>query len=182
MKVNGRMDKFYYYAFPMQAMLVSCDDEDGKTNVITIAWATPISKEPPLFGISVAPKRHSHELIKKSKEFVVNFAPYELVDKIHFCGTCTGRKTNKIDEINLTLIPGKKVKTSLIEECYAHLECKLHKTITLGDHTFFIGEVVNVLADQAAFVDDLLANEKIQPAYYIGGNEYTKIDKIKKKL
>ena len=182
MKVKGSMDKFYYYAFPMQAVLVTCNDENEKTNIITIAWCTPISKEPPLYGISVAPKRHSHGIIEKSKEFVINFAPYELVDKVHFCGTHSGRKTNKIDETKLTLLPSEKVKTPLIKECFAHLECKLHKTLTLGDHTFFIGEVVNVLADEDAFEDDLLINEKIQPTYYIGGNEYTAIDKTRKKL
>ena len=33
MKVNGNMDNFYYYAFPMQAVLVTCNDENGKTNI-----------------------------------------------------------------------------------------------------------------------------------------------------
>ena len=43
-----QLNKFYYYAFPMQAVLVTCNDEKGNTNVITIAWHTPISKNPPL--------------------------------------------------------------------------------------------------------------------------------------
>jgi len=182
MKVNGNMDKFYYYAFPMQAALVTCNDEKGKTNVITIAWHTAISKKPPLYGISIAPSRYSHDLIKKSKEFVINFAPYSLVEKINFCGTHTGKKTNKIDETKLRLTPGEKIKTPLLEECFAHLECKLYDTLTLGDHTFFIGEVVSILADENAFVDGLLDNKKIKPTYYLGGNVYTTIDGNKKKF
>lgn len=180
MKVNGNMDKFYHYAFPMQAVLVTCNDGQGKTNIITIAWHTPISKDPPLYGISLAPKRYSHELIQKIKEFVVNFVPYELVDKVHFCGTHSGRNVNKIEETGLTLMPSQKVKAPMIKECYAHLECKLHKMLPLGDHTLFIGKVVNVLADKNAFIDDLLDNKKIQPTYYIGGDNYTAIDKTKK--
>jgi len=182
MKVNGNMDKFYYYAFPMQAALVTCNDEKGKTNVITIAWHTTISKKPPLYGISIAPSRYSHDLIKKSKEFVINFAPYNLVEKVNFCGTHTGKKTDKIDETKLTLIPGGKIKTPLVEECFAHFECKLYDTLTLGDHTFFIGEVVNILADENAFVNGLLDNKKIKPTYYVGSNVYTTIDGNKKKL
>jgi len=182
MKVNGNMEKFYYYAFPMQAALVTCNDEKDKTNVITIAWHTTISKKPPLYGISIAPSRYSHDLIKKSKEFVINFAPYSLVEKVNFCGTHTGKKTDKIDETKLTLTPGGKIKTPLVEECFAHFECKLYDTLTLGDHTFFIGEVVNILADENAFVNGLLDNKKIKPTYYVGSNVYTTIDGNKKKL
>jgi flavin reductase (DIM6/NTAB) family NADH-FMN oxidoreductase RutF len=182
MKTSGNMGKFYYYAFPMQAVLVTCNDEKGKTNIITVAWHAPISKSPALYGISVAPSRYSHELIEKTKEFVVNFVPFELLDKLHLCGKKSGRNINKIDETGLTLIPGEKVKTPIIKECYAHLECKLYKTEVLGDHTFFIGEVVNLLADQDAFTDDLLNNKKIRPIYYIGGNVYTTVDKTSKNL
>jgi len=181
MKIKGDIGKFYHYAFPMQAVLVTCNDEKGKTNVITIAWHTPISRNPPLYGISIAPKRYSHGLIEKTKEFVVNFAPYQLVDKVNFCGTHSGRKTNKIEDTKLTLIPAQKIKVPLIKESYAHLECKLARTLTAGDHTLFIGEVVNILVDENAFADDLLDNKKIQPVYYIGDNRYTTIDKKEKK-
>ena len=182
MKINGNMNNFYYYAFPMQAALVTCNDEHSKTNVITIAWQTTISKKPPLYGISIAPRRYSHDLIKKSKEFVINFAPYNLVEKVNFCGVHSGRNTDKINETKLTLIPGEKIKTPIIKECYAHLECKLYDTLILGDHTFFIGEVVNILADKNIFINDLLDNEKTKPCYYIGGNVYTTIEKIRRKL
>lgn len=180
MKINGDMNKFYHYAFPMQAVLVTCNDEKGKTNIITLAWHTTISKNPPLYGISVAPKRYSHGLIEKTKEFVVNFAPYSLADKVDFCGTHSGRNLNKIEQTKLTLVPAQKVKVPLIKEAYAHLECKLAKTLPIGDHDLFVGEVVNILVDENAFVDDLLDNEKIQPLYYIGDDKYTTIDKKEK--
>ena len=182
MKVDGNIKKFYHYSFPTQAALVTCNDSDNKTNVITIAWHTTISKNPPLYGISVAPGRYSHDLIKKSKEFVINFAPYNLAEKINFCGTHSGRKTDKISETNLTLIPSKKIKTPAIKECFTHLECKLFDACSLGDHTLFVGEVLNVLLDDGAFVNDLIDNKKIQPCYYIGDCVYTTIGKNITKL
>lgn len=181
MKVDGSIEKFYQYSFPMQTVLVTCNDEHGKTNVITIAWHTPISKKPPLYGISLAPSRYSHDLIKKNKEFVVNFVHYKMVEKAHFCGTHSGRSTDKIDETTLTLSPAKKVKVSVIKECYAHLECRMVQNLTVGDHTLFIGEIVAVQADENTFKNDLLTINKIQPLYYIGGNSYTTIDRLKKK-
>lgn len=174
-KKNMNVSKFYHYAFPMQAVLVTCIDENGKTNPITIAWHTPISINPPLYGISIGPSRYSHKLIKQSKEFVINFAPYKIVEKVNFCGTCSGRSHDKIKEVKLTLCNSEKVKTKYIKECFVNMECKLFKSIVLGDHTFFVGEIVNILSDGNAFTDDLLNNEKVKPCYYIGDHIYTTI-------
>ena len=180
MKINGDMKKFHQYAFPMQTVLVTCNDETGKTNIITIAWHTTISKIPPLYGISLAPGRYSHDLIKNTKEFVINFVQYELVNKAHFCGTHTGKKTDKINETRLTLAPSQKVKVPLIKECYAHLECKLARSLTVGDHTLFIGEILSVQADENAFSNDLLQINRIQPLYYAGSNRYTTLNGAKR--
>jgi flavin reductase (DIM6/NTAB) family NADH-FMN oxidoreductase RutF len=181
MKVEGDMERFYHYAFPMQTVLVTSNDETEKTNIITLAWHTPISGKPPLYGISVSPKRYSHGLIEKTKEFVVNFISYSFVDAAHYCGKHTGRTTDKLCKTGLTLIPSKKLATPLIKEGYAHLECTLTKSIPLGDHTLFIGEVIDVSADENAFTDDLLRTDKIHPLYYIGENTYTTLDRGKRK-
>jgi flavin reductase (DIM6/NTAB) family NADH-FMN oxidoreductase RutF len=181
MKVEGNIEKYYHYAFPMQTILVTCNDEKGKTNIITLAWHTPISRTPPLYGISIAPKRYSHDLIQKSREFVINFVPYSLVEAADFCGTHSGRSTEKLCQTGLTLVPAKKLTTPLIKEGYAHLECKMVKSHTLGDHTLFVGEVVAVHADDNAFKDELLRTDHIHPLYYIGENAYTTLDRAKRK-
>lgn len=182
MKIKGNMDKFYYSAFPMQAVLVTCNDRTGKTNAITIAWHTPISREPPLYGISVSPKRYSYELIKESKEFVINFAPYKLVEKIHFCGTHSGKKVDKIKEAGLSLEKIEGFETPIIKECYAHMICHLNKDIELGDHTIFVGEVKALYLDKDAFKEGILNNKNVQPCYYLGENTYTTIEKSSKKF
>ncbi|MBN1861382.1 MAG: flavin reductase family protein [Candidatus Thermoplasmatota archaeon] len=181
MKIEGSIEKYYHYAFPMQTILVTCNDENGKTNIITLAWHTPISRNPPLYGISLAPKRYSASLIEKSKEFVINFIPYSLVEAAHYCGTHSGKTTDKVCKTGLTLIPSTRVSTPMIQEGYAHLECKLLKSIPLGDHTFFIGEVIAVSSDENAFKDALLKTDTVHPVYYIGENAYTTLDRAKRK-
>ncbi len=181
MKVKGNIEKYYHYAFPMQTILVTCNDPAGKTNIITLAWHTPISSHPPLYGISISPKRYSYKLIKKSKEFVINFIPYSLAKAADFCGTHTGKTTDKPCKTGLTLVSSRKLSTPLINEGYAHLECTLVKNVTLGDHSFFIGEVVAVSADKNAFTDELLRTDHIHPLYYIGENVYTTLDRAKRK-
>jgi flavin reductase (DIM6/NTAB) family NADH-FMN oxidoreductase RutF len=181
-KVEGSIEKYYHYAFPMQTVLVTCnDDVIGKPNIITLAWHTPISSKPPLYGIAIAPKRYSHSLIKKSKEFVINFIPYSLVKAAQFCGTHSGRSTYKLSKTGLTLTPSKKLSTPLIKEGYAHLECKLIRTACFGNHTLFVGEVITVSADKGAFKNELLRTNQIHPLYYIGDNTYTTLDRVKRK-
>jgi flavin reductase (DIM6/NTAB) family NADH-FMN oxidoreductase RutF len=181
MKIQGSLEKYYHYAFPMQTVLVTCNDEKNNTNIITLAWHTPISRHPPLYGISISPKRYSYKLIEKSKEFVVNFIPYSIVEAAEFCGTHSGRTTDKLCQTGLTLIPAQKLTTPCLKEGYAHLECQLQNTIPLGDHTLFIGTVVAVSADENAFENNLLRTDRIQPVYYIGQNQYTTIDNVKRK-
>lgn len=182
MKKTGNIEKFYQYAFPMQAAILTCIDKNGRTNPITVAWHTPISKKPALYGVSIAPSRYSYKLINESKEFAINFASYKMVEKIHFCGTKSGKNIDKIKETGLTLSDSKKIKTKIISECYANLECKLYKSIKLGDHTFFVGEVLNTEIDEDAFENDVLNNKKVEPCYYLGSNMYTTISNIKKQF
>jgi flavin reductase (DIM6/NTAB) family NADH-FMN oxidoreductase RutF len=175
MKKTGNIDKFYYCSFPMQAILVTCDDHN-KTNAITIAWHTPISKNPPLYGLSIAPKRYSHKLILESKEFVINFLPYEYTKNIHYCGTRTGKGKDKITDAELALENSDSVKTKRIKQAYSHLECKLYDNISLGDHTLIIGEIQKAVIDEKAYENDVLKNKEIKPTYYLGNNMYTRID------
>jgi flavin reductase (DIM6/NTAB) family NADH-FMN oxidoreductase RutF len=134
-----------------------------------------------LYGISLAPKRYSASLIKTTQEFVINFIPYSLVEAAHYCGTHSGKKIDKVCKTGLTLIPSKKVSTPMIQEGYAHLECKLRQSISLGDHLFFIGEVVAVSSDENAFEHELLRTDTMHPVYYIGENAYTTLDRTKRK-
>jgi len=179
MKIKGGIDKFYNYGFPIQAVLITCKDENKGVNVFTVAWHTPISRYPPLFGICISKKRYSRDLIEKSDEFVVNFMPFDFVEKIDYCGTHSGRDTDKIKETGLNLEKGY-LETPHIKESTACFECKIFEHKKIGDHSFFIGSVENVLYEASLFNDNILNIEKVSPCYYLGGGIYTKMSKIKK--
>jgi flavin reductase (DIM6/NTAB) family NADH-FMN oxidoreductase RutF len=175
MKTKGKIETYYHYAFPFPAILVTCKSQEDETNIITLAWHTPISKKPPLYGISIAPSRYSHQLITKSKEFVVNFMPYTYTADIHFCGTHSGRSMKKIDQTRLRFEPSESLKTLRIKEAYAHLECRLHSHHNIGDHTMFIGEILHLSTESDSFKDSILDNTVTKPAFYLGNNVYTTI-------
>ncbi|KPV61880.1 MAG: Flavin reductase like domain protein [Candidatus Bathyarchaeota archaeon BA2] len=170
-KVEVPLSSAYRLLHPRLVVLVSCVDEAGKANVITLAWSMPVSINPPIVAISIAPKRYSHQLIEKTKEFVVNIPTMDIVRETLFCGRRSGKTCDKFKETRLTPLPAKMVQPPIIKECVAHLECKLHKQITVGDHTLFIGRVLTAYADDGVF-DDKFDLKKVKPIYHMGGDDF----------
>jgi len=148
-----------------------------KENIVTLAWTTPVSHDPPRVAICIHKNHFSHELIEKSKEFVINVPGKELLEKVHFCGTTSGREVNKFKEFKLTPLKAKKVNSPLISECFAHLECKVIEIYPGGDHSIFLGEVVSAQVEEKIFTD-FLDIEKIKTLHHLGANLYTTPERI----
>jgi len=141
---------------PTSVVLATCVPADGKPNIITLGMIMPISHNPPLIAIGVSPKRYSHTLIEKTKEFVINVPTKDLVKQIAFCGSVSGRNHDKFRETKLTPHPSRKARSPLIKECISNLECKVVTSYVCGDHTLFVGEVV------AAHVDEELLKKTLR--------------------
>jgi flavin reductase (DIM6/NTAB) family NADH-FMN oxidoreductase RutF len=166
---------FYRLLHPMHTVLVSCVCEEAKPNIITLSWAMPTSNDPPLIAISLSPRRYSHLLIEKSGEFIVNIPTLELLQALVACGSFTGRSFDKFKKANLTPMPAKKVKAPAIRECIAHLECKVESQFATGDHTVFVGRVLESYANIGVFTEtyDL---KKARMLYHLGGNNFAVLD------
>lgn len=129
-------------------VLVTCQDEAGKPNIITLAWVGVANSEPPMISIAIRPGRHSHEIIKKTKEFIVNLPTTEILREMDFCGTASGSKVDKFFETKLTPLAAEKLKAPLIKECPVNLECRVKQILSLGSHDLFLGEVVATHMDE----------------------------------
>jgi len=178
-RVPGNINKFYNYSFPQLTVLATLLDENGKPNIITLAWHSACSIKPPMYGVSIDPRRYSHDPIIKTGEFVVNFCDWSIIDQTHYCGRHSGRKFDKFAETGLTPVPAQKVKPPLIAEAYCNLECILRDHTLYGDHTWLVGEVV-AISHNEAFEDDIL-KAGVDPLLYLGNNEYTSFHKERKK-
>jgi flavin reductase (DIM6/NTAB) family NADH-FMN oxidoreductase RutF len=153
-------------------VLVSCQYH-GPPNIITIAWQTPVSHNPPILAIAVGKTRYSHNLILEAGEFVVNVPNATQLEIIELCGSTSGREHNKFEMAKLTAIPAHIVSVPLIGECMAHLECKLHNRIEVGDHTVFFGEVVAASVGEGLF-DEFwkLESDHGRTVHHLGGKCY----------
>jgi len=128
--------------FPTPVVLVTCVNEEGKPNIITLAWVGVVNSEPPMIGISIRPQRYSHACVKKAKEFVVNLPTEEMVRKVDACGMLSGKETDKFAAMGWKPVPAHQVKPPLIDECPVQLECQVKEILSLGSHDLFLGQVV----------------------------------------
>jgi flavin reductase (DIM6/NTAB) family NADH-FMN oxidoreductase RutF len=167
--------------FPVPVVMVSCGEFEKEMNIITIAWTGTVCSEPPMIAVGVRPERYSHELIRKTGEFVVNVPDIETVDATELCGTVSGKDGDKFARAGLTAGKGLQVNAPIIRECPLNIECRVVKTVSLGSHDLFIGEIVAVQAD-ARIVGD---KKNIQvsgmiPVAYAAGEYWTLGNKVEK--
>lgn len=130
--------------YPVPVVMVTCADESGRPNIITLAWVGVVCSEPPQIGISVRPHRYSYGLIERGGEFVVNIPSEDLLYATDLCGILSGQDGDKFERVGLTPEPATQVKPPLISECPVNLECVVRHKLPLGSHDLFIGEVVAV--------------------------------------
>jgi len=159
--------------YPVPAVMVSCGDTIDNYNIITIAWTGTICSDPPMCYISIRKSRHSHAIIKKTKEFVINITTKDLAKATDWCGVKSGSKFNKFKEMNLTAIKATKIKAPMIKESPINIECKVTEIKELGTHDMFLAEVVAVNADKH-YLDKNGAFDlsKANPIAYSHGHYY----------
>jgi flavin reductase (DIM6/NTAB) family NADH-FMN oxidoreductase RutF len=152
-------------------VLTTCG-HGASANVITLAWVSPVSIDPPLLAIAVAPPRHSHGLISREREFVVNVPAPRMLDAVWYCGTRSGRDGDKFDGAGLTREPARVVETPMVKECFAHIECRVVRAATVGDHTLFVGEAVGASVAPGAFDGHLRLRGRFHTLHHLGGPRF----------
>lgn len=120
---------------------------DGhKDNIMTISW-TMVMDFTPVFAIVTGEWNHSFAALRKNRECVIAIPTVDLLDKVVGIGTCSGAETDKFARFKLTPVPGKVVKSPLIKECLANIECKV--TDIVRKHNIVVLEAVAACIDPA---------------------------------
>ena len=149
-KINFKPGNMLY---PLPAVLISCGDIDGESNLFTVAWAATVCTNPPMVSISVRPERYSYDMIRRQKEFVINLTTKDLAFATDYCGVRSGRDYDKWSDCHLTKEKADQVLCPMIKESPVNIECKVSQIQELGSHHMFIADVV------AVHVDDTLLDE-----------------------
>lgn len=144
-----------------------------QTDVMPAIWTTPVSHEPPLVGVVVHPSRHTHDMIRFSEQFALNFPARDLINHTQYFGSVSGVDVNKLELSKLATFKGQEVDAPLIQGCVAYIECGLEEALRLGDHSLFVGRVQVVQAEAESFDETWkLADEEYRPLHYLGLDRY----------
>ncbi|MDP3730433.1 MAG: flavin reductase family protein [Candidatus Omnitrophota bacterium] len=132
--------------YPAPVVLVSSGNQD-LANIITIAWCGVACSNPPTLTVSIRPSRHSNKIIRETGDFVLNIPTCDFLKETDICGTVSGRDKDKFSLCSFTKTASSVIKSPMIKECPANIECKVTKILSLGAHDMFMGEVVKVHRD-----------------------------------
>lgn len=166
----------YYQHYPRLAVVVTAR-AGGRANAMPAAWHSPLSMRPPLFGVSISPRRFTAGLILKSGEFGVNFVSVEVAELIASVGGCTGHEVDKFARFNIATEPPLKTQVPVLAQAYAAFECRLTDHRDYGDHIWFVGEVVAThLEPDVVAAGDVLDIARVTPLLYLGSDTYVGTD------
>lgn len=160
--------------YPLPAVLVSCGATPEEYNMLTVSWTGTVCSEPPMCYISVRPERHSHAIISRTGEFVINLTTRRLARATDWCGVRSGGDCDKFKEMGLTAGKGLQVAAPIIEEAPMNIECRVRQVIPLGTHDMFLADVVAVQVDDT-YIDPATGRfcmEKADPIVYSHGEYF----------
>ncbi len=159
---------------PCPIGLITVQGNNGKPNIITLAWLGILASDPPMVSISIRPNRFSSRLIKENGDFVINIPSADDLKKVDYCGTTSGKTVDKIKECNFTTQPASKAKAVILLECPINIECRTRQILNLGTHDVFISEILAIqIKEDVLDENDKWLMNKINPlAYCPPTNEY----------
>jgi len=145
-------------------LVTARDRENERHDTMPAAWVMPVSVRPPLLAVSIAPERHTHSLVEREGEFILNVPGKDLLTEVHTAGCTSGRSGDKLASLGLTGRTGDEVDTLILDSCPAAVECRVTAAHPAGDHTIFVAEVVAMHADPGL--------DRLSLLQHLGGSSY----------
>jgi flavin reductase (DIM6/NTAB) family NADH-FMN oxidoreductase RutF len=135
------VDKVRRFLEPGPIVLVSSAWR-GQNNIMTMGWHMVMEFEPSLIGCYVWDRNHSFEMIRRSRECVINVPTSDIARKVVGIGNCSGAEVDKFEKFKLTPLAGQKIGAPLVKECFANFECRVIDTAMVRKYSLFVLEVV----------------------------------------
>ena len=170
-EITEGIGDFYQHLCRLPAILTA--QAKGRNNAMAVSRQMLISTNPPLCGVSILSKRFTYQLIADSKEFGLNFLPFELAKLIDSVGSISGQEVDKFQRFNIAVDKAVKTAVPVLKDAYAACECRLSDDLSYGDHRLLIGEIVAVhLLREALTPKKVLDLDKVSPALFLGSQHY----------
>ncbi|NIN69168.1 MAG: hypothetical protein GTO63_31670 [Anaerolineae bacterium] len=116
-------------------------------NVMAAEWTYNVSYDPFLISVHLGPGKATFDAVQETGEFGVNIVSEEQATAMAFAGHFTGRSVNKLSSELFDTYRGNTLGLPMIHGCLLNAECRLVNRVQMGDHTAFVGEVVDFSVD-----------------------------------
>jgi flavin reductase (DIM6/NTAB) family NADH-FMN oxidoreductase RutF len=146
-------------------------DKRGKPNGMTAAWGGICCSDPPCVAVSLRKATYSYSSLVERQAFTVSVPSQSQVKLADYFGLASGRDADKFAATGLTAVRSELVDAPYVKEFALVLECKVVHMFELGLHTQFVGEILDVKADEEVLdesgMPDIL---KVLPIIFSPGN------------
>ncbi len=153
--------------FPTPVWVIGTYDKGGKPNAMTVAWGSICCSTPPCVGISLRKATYTYGSLMERKAFTVSVPSETYAKEADYFGIYSGREEDKFAATGLTPVKSDRVDAPYIKEFPLILECKLIHSHEIGLHTHFVGEIIDVKADEEVLGENGIPDiEKVKPVIY----------------
>jgi len=150
--------------------VVGTYDPRGRANLMTAAWGGICCSRPPCLAVSLRKATYTHGSILSRQAFTVSVPSERHVRQADYAGLASGRDLDKFARSGLTAVPSTVVDAPYVQEFPLVLECRLVRTVELGLHTQFVGEILDVKADEEVLAASGLPDlGKVRPIVFDPG-------------
>ncbi len=153
---------------PTPVIVVGTYDDKGQANAMTAAWGGICCSKPPCVTVSLRKATYSYGAIMARKAYTLHITDEALMRQADFLGMASGRDGDKLETLDLAHTKSEVVDAPIIDAFPLVLECKVVHVQELGLHTMFVGEVLDVKADERVLNEkNHLVMESLQPIAFI---------------
>jgi flavin reductase (DIM6/NTAB) family NADH-FMN oxidoreductase RutF len=152
--------------YPAPVLVVGTYDAERKPNVMTAAWGGICCSAPPCVAISLREATYTYRNILERKAFTISIPSEKYVKEVDYFGMASGKHVDKFSATGLIPAKSEMVDAPYVDEFPFVLECQLLRSVEIGGHTQFIGEIKDVKVDEDLVKDDNPLIEKIKPLIF----------------
>jgi flavin reductase (DIM6/NTAB) family NADH-FMN oxidoreductase RutF len=158
---------------PLPAVLVATYDSDGNPDAMVASWTAPCSQAPPCLGVAVRSSRQTYANIIDRNAFTINIPDVNQGVPTDFLGLVSAKKVpDKLKQSGFHMQKSSKVNAPIIEECALNIECVLIEKLEIGTHSWMVGEIVCVQADEMYVTLEGKFNDNgFKPLGYMGASK-----------
>ncbi|WP_049893606.1 flavin reductase family protein [Halogranum rubrum] len=161
---------------------VSTRSVDGVDNLAPFSFYMGIIEaNPPVIMFSAEDRvdgtlKDSTRNVLETEAFGLNLVTTDLVDQMDRTSQSVDSDVDEFDVAGLDRREGEVVDVPLVAAAKATMECSLHDTMDIGDHTVVFGRIERIHVDDELLTDGKIDVEKVDAVGRLTGSYYARLE------